>query len=71
MAGRTIVEVYHRPKERAPLNEIFYWYAELPEAQRWTLVLELKKLLSSYAPEGFVRTEASQESEDRAAKNRV
>lgn len=68
MAGKTIVEMYHRAAPRAGLHELIYWHADLPEAQRWALEQEIKKLLARYAPTGFIRTEASQESTERTER---
>ena len=66
MRGTVIVEAFYRSSPRAALDAVLYWVAELSDAQRRTLGLELRALLARYKQGEFLRTDASRENEDRA-----
>ena len=65
MAGRIIIDAVYRATPWASLDEIFYWHAELPDAQRWTLMAELRGVLNRYKQGEYLRTEVSQETAEK------
>jgi len=66
MKQRVMLEVYVRGTPRGPLDRRLGWFADLSNAEGWTLLAELQGLLSRYPQGTYDRANASVEEIERA-----
>lgn len=65
---RIMLDLFVRPAPRAPLQRVICWNSQQPRARIWTLVAQIRTLLTALEPKGYSATDVTMEEELSHAK---